>query len=196
MKSPVATALSTLLLAAISTTVWHERLSANPLKSLYTTIDPRECKSLASNGADFRMLCEGLDGYPVYVSRTGQHTFVSVGSAPEKRQAARQSLKVPNSLFKPGTQRATIEWRIVRRDGRPIPFATIQRFYTQDRKAHGEVLVITRVTEKEDCHLAYIDALANRQPIVMARDSADNQARKFDCKRGPRAAGASGKSPM
>ncbi len=169
---------------------------ANPLKSLYTTIELKDCKKLRTEHDGASWLCPGLDDYPVYIAEGDLRMYVSVGTAPEKRRAATQTLTAFNSLFKKGSNRATLEWRIVRRDGKPIPFATIQRFHTDLDDRHGEVLVVTRVTPTEDCHVAYVDALANPQPIVLAREIADKEARKFDCRKPPRIAGKSGKSPM
>ncbi|MEZ5818048.1 MAG: hypothetical protein R3D44_13285 [Hyphomicrobiaceae bacterium] len=172
-------------------------VAANPLKSLYTTIDLRECrrtdKGPPPGGA---WLCAGLDGYPVYIAEGDLRTFVSVGRHPQKRRAAQQTLKAPNSLFQGVSRRATLEWRFVRRDGKVLPFATIQRFFTRNGTDAGEVLVVTKVTPTEDCHVAYIDALANPQAIVIARAVADNEARRFDCRTEPKRVGKYGRSPM
>jgi hypothetical protein len=167
--------------------VLTDAAAANPLKSLYTTLELGKCRRVKTDARAW--LCTGLDGYPVYVAERGDRTFVSVGRDPDRRLAATQSLAVPNSLFKGNGKRATLEWRIVRRQGRPIPFATIQRYYTGPGPASGEVLVVTRVTETEDCHVAHVDALANPDAIAIARRIADREARTFDCKSGPRKVG-------
>jgi hypothetical protein len=57
-------------------------------------------------------------------------------------------------------------------------------------------VVVTRVTDTEACHVAYIDALANPDPIILARRIADEQARAFNCLSEPSRIGATGKSPM
>ena len=110
------------------------------------------------------------------------------------RDMARVNLAVFNSLFRDGASRATLEWRFVRRNGQVIPYATIQRYFTKHDGGAGEVLVVTKVTASEDCHVAHIDALHNADAIALARTIADQEARNFDCKSGPRKVGRSRKS--
>ena len=62
--------------------------------------------------------------------------------------------------------------------------------------SRGEVLVVTKVTPRQSCHVAHIDALATPEPIVLAHKIADETARTFDCRSAPLTAGAWGKSPM
>lgn len=169
---------------------------ANPLKSLYTTIELRACKQMRTGPDGRAWLCPGLKGYPVYIADGDLRMFVSVGTEPEKRRAATQTLGAFNTLFTPKTNRATLEWRFVRRNGQVLPYATIQRFFTKDDTRSGEVLVVTKVTASEDCHVAHIDALDNADAIALARSIADGQARGFDCSLAPRKVGRAGKSPM
>ncbi len=170
--------------------------AANPLKSLYTTIDLKSCTQTQRHRDGGAWLCKGLEGYPIYVAEGDLRMFVSVGKRPEKRKAATQTLGPFNSLFKGNASRATLEWRFVKRNGKVVPYATIQRFFTQNDDGKGEVLVVTKVTDKEDCHVAHIDALANPQAIALARKVADEEARKFDCRNDPKRVGSVGKSPM
>ena len=53
-----------------------------------------------------------------------------------------------------------------------------------------------KVSGTETCHVAKVDAVANPDPLVFARNIADEEARKFDCRLEPKARGATGKSPM
>jgi hypothetical protein len=92
--------------------------------------------------------------------------------------------------------RATLEWRFVKRNGKVVPYATIQRYFTKSGSRSGEVLVVTKVTPSEDCHVAHIDALANPDAIALARSIADKEARAFDCASEPRRVGKTGSSPM
>lgn len=170
--------------------------AANPLKSLYTTIDLRQCKQTSKGPDGGAWLCPGLEGYPVYVAEGDLRMFVSVGRSPEKRRAAAQTLAPFNSLFQGKSERATLEWRIVRKGGKPVPYATIQRYFTKNDTGAGEVLVVTKVTPTEDCHVAHIDALANPQAIALARKIADEETKSFDCKSEPTKAGNTGRSPM
>lgn len=165
------------------------------VKSLYTAIDLAACKPLADDPHGAR-LCEGLPGYPIYVVEGDRGTYLSVGPDAGKRRAARQTLKSFNTLFDKGVRRTTVEWRFVLRDQQTVPYATIVRYFTQSPTGNGEVLVVTRVTDHEACHVAYIDALANVDAIVLARKLADTVARSKSCPPEPEVQGAAGRSPM
>jgi hypothetical protein len=169
---------------------------ANPVKSLYTTVDLKECKQVKRHRDGGAWLCDGLAGFPVYIAEGDLRHFVSVGPNAEKRRAARQTLRPFNSIFEPGSHRATIEWRFDRKGERQIPYAAIIRFHTSNDQGRGDVLVVFKVMEYDTCHVAYIDALANDEPAALARRIADRESRSFDCSRDPRAEGARGKSPM
>jgi hypothetical protein len=169
---------------------------ANPLKSLYTTVELRSCKQLKRHQDGSAWLCDGLPGYPVYIAEGDLRQFLSVGPHAEDRRAAKQTLGPFNSIFARGSERATIEWRFVRRSGRQLPYATIVRFHTSREGRKGDVLVVSKVAEHETCHVAYVDALANADAIALARSIADERARSFDCRQEPHAAGEGGKSPM
>jgi hypothetical protein len=170
--------------------------NANPVKSLYTTIDLKHCKQIKRHRDGGAWVCEGLPGFPVYIAEGDLRHFVSVGATPEKRRAAKQTLGPFNSIFEPGSQRATIEWRFDRKGDRQIPYAAIIRFHTQNDTGRGDVLVVFKVMEYDTCHVAYVDALANEEPAALARRIADREARNFDCTKPPRSEGERGKSPL
>ena len=77
-----------------------------------------------------------------------------------------------------------------------LPYAIIVRFHTSRDGRNGDVLVVSKVSDTEACHVAYIDALANPDAIALARRIADRQAKGFDCRQDPQTEGATGKSPM
>ena len=171
--------------------------TANPLKSLYTTIDLKTCSKIKRHRDGGAWRCAGLPGYPVYIAEGDLRQFVSVGIDGERRKAAEQTLGPFNSIFEANSTRATIEWRFVRREGRQLPYAAILRFHTSNDERRGDVLVVFKVSDKETCHVAHIDALANgADAIVLARKVADEEARAFSCRSDPQTRGATGKSPM
>jgi len=170
--------------------------AANPVKSLYTTVQLKTCKPVKRHRDGGAWLCGGLAGLPVYVAEGDLRHFLSVGQDAQKRRAATQTLGAFNSIFESGSDRATIEWRFDRRGERQIPYAIIVRFHTSREDRKGDVLVVSKVSATEACHVAYIDALANQDAITLARFVADNQAKSFDCRNDPHAEGATGKSPM
>lgn len=183
-------------LTAISTFLWCGAAAAiQPVRSLYTAIDLSACPAVSGAGGHAR-LCRGLPGYPIYVAEGDRGVYLSVGSDAEKRRAARQTLSSFNTLFDKAGQRPTIEWRFVVRDKRTVPYATIVRYFTQSAAGTGEVLVVMRVTDREACHVAYVDALANLDAIVLARRIADKVARSQPCPQEPTVQGARGRSPM
>ena len=169
---------------------------ANVVKSLYTSVDLAECTRVAEHPDGDAWRCEGLPGYPVYVAEGDHRQFVSVGLDAEARRAAKQTPGAFNSIFSAPHSRATIEWRFVRRDGDVVPYAIIVRFHTHAGERRGDVLVVMKVSSTETCHVAMIDALANPEPLILARNIADEEARKFNCRSSPRARGATGQSPM
>jgi hypothetical protein len=183
---------ATLIIAAFS----HRAQAVQQMKSLYTVVDLKSCTALKAHADGDAWLCRGLPDYPVYLAAGALKTYLSVGSDAEQRRAAHQTLASDNTLFEGGSERTTIEWRFVIRDGKPVPFATIVRYFTHNDSGRGEVLVITRVTDKEACHVAHIDAIATQDAIVLARRIADNRARAFNCASEPTREGAVGKSPM
>ncbi len=164
--------------------------------SLYTTIDLDTCRVTRRHRDGNTWSCNGLAGYPVMYAEGDLRAFVSVGANPGKRQAAEQTLGPFNSIFMGRTRRATIGWRVHNQDGKPIPHATILRYYTRNDTGQGEVLVIMKVTNRETCQAAMIDALAEPEAVAMARQVADGAVRTFNCKEEPVTHGKSGKSPF
>jgi|GEM_PF-554017 len=78
-----------------------------------------------------------------------------------------------------------LEWRAPNRQGAE-PFATIVRYVYQKMAddgtyTDGQVLVVSRFRDGESCHVAYIDALANVNANLMAREVADKLASGGDC---------------
>ena len=53
----------------------------------------------------------------------------------------------------------------------------------------GQVLVVTKVAPDATCHIAYVDALANKNANELARQAADETAMEFDCANEPRIVG-------
>lgn len=169
---------------------------ANPLKSLYTTVDLKACRQVKRHRDGGAWVCQGLAGVPVYVAEGDLRQYVSGGADAERRRAATQTLGPFSSIFERGGNRATIEWRFDRRGDRQLPYAMIVRFHTSQEGRRGDVLVVIKVGERESCHVAHIDALANQNAITLARFIADDRARTFDCRGEPTVEGAGGRSPM
>jgi hypothetical protein len=204
LMSVVSYAIAALALGAATAASASEKAR---IKSRFTTIELKTCESAKINPDGGAWICKGLSGYPVYVADGDLRQFISFGPVGQTRRAATQTLRAFSSIFAPKRNRATIEWRFRRIDGRDVPYATIVRFYTASGKikgdaepgdgAKGEVLIVTKVTPTEACQLALIDARANPDAIILARSAADELSAAFDCKADqPRVVGATGRSPM
>lgn len=177
--------------------VTHAGAVIERVKSIYTTVDLSACVSLTKQPEAGRAWhCGGLPGYPLYIAEKGHHWYLSAGHEPEKRRAATQTLSSANTPFKSSSMRMTVEWRFAAPGGHPAPYAMIVRYFTMASGWMGEILVVTRVTDKQSCQIARIDALAAADPIRLARHVADEQARSFDCRNEPMILGAKGQSPM
>jgi hypothetical protein len=172
-------------LVAVAIVLWCDAAGAiHQVRSLYTAVDLSACRTMAGGRESLARLCDGLPGYPIYVAEGTHGTYLSVGPDAEQRQAAQQTLKSFNALFEKGGQRLTVEWRF------------IVRYFTWSATDAGQVLVVMRVTDREVCHVAYVDALANVDAIVLARKLADTEARSKPCPQEPAVYGAQGRSPM
>jgi hypothetical protein len=196
MLRPLAPAIALGLAAGLVPPLASTPAAANRLKSLYTTVELKACRKMRRMRDGAAWLCTGLGGMPVYVAEGDLRQFISAGARPEKRRAATQTLAPFNTMFEPGSDRATLEWRFDRRGERQIPYAIIVRFHTQRESRKGDVLVVLKVSDRDSCHLAHIDALANPDAIALARRIADAEAKGFDCRSEPRVEGATGRSPM
>ena len=69
------------------------------------------------------------------------------------------------------------------------------RFHTSRDGRKGDVLVVSKVSDAETCHVAYIDALANRDAIALARHVADRQSEELRLPPGAAHRGRHGPEP-
>ena len=146
--------------------------------SVYTKLVLEDCTIVddyneEEGGDSIAFVCHGQDDIPVYVAE-GDLRF-TVSPLPKGYRGPVQFETLPpfNSLGE------TLEWR---RDDAGNTVATILRWFTDGGDGRkGETLVVTRVAADGVCHVAEIDALANKEANAMARDIADGQAAAFRC---------------
>jgi len=163
--------------------------NAQAITSAYTKIGLAQCPMLqgASEEGTFggSWLCGGYEGLPVYVAEGDLRMFVSFGPNAQSEPAARQTLPNFNTINE------TLEWRL--RNGRP--FATILRWFPSldgGQKA-GSVLIVSQyLPGGGTCQIARIDARANKNANVLARQAADTLAGGFDCNTPPQVIGNPG----
>lgn len=154
---------------------------AQSLSSAYMKIDiERDCKHrpgvAEEDYGDWR--CKGYGGVAMWLGAGDQRMFVSFGPKAKNEPAAEETLPAFNDFYK-----GVIEWRLA--GGKP--FAAIMRWNykmasERDKRAtSGRVLVVTRLPPGAVCHIGYVDARANPDANVLARQLADTKAREFQC---------------
>ncbi len=153
-------------------------LAQSGLTSAYTDLNlDADCLVLDADDFGATWSCPGYKGYPLRVQEGDLRFSLSYGFDPDANSVGFQTLPPFNHLGE------KLEWRLSNASGRWMPVATIVRFFTADVETgedKGQVLVVSKVAPGEFCHVAYVDALANKDANQMARDAAD-KAEAFDC---------------
>ena len=159
--------------------------SAQTAGSSYTSTAPKDCRMIGKpselDGSTTRV-CPGKSGLVVLIAEDDLREVVSVG----RNRIAAAKEPAAQVWFHPFNSSAhTVEWRAA--DGKP--FAIIQRWHIADnsdleksgRPTNKPILAVTRLPPGPVCHVAYIDAQANRDANELARKAADEFARSFRC---------------
>ncbi|TWI81891.1 hypothetical protein JM93_03853 [Roseibium hamelinense] len=184
MLSRVSPGLATVLL------LWSgaAAVSGQEAESVYTTIELPTCVQAGVPDGETTFggswLCRGHDGIPVYIVEGDLRMFVSFGNNAANEPSAGQTLPNFNSI------NDRLEWRM--RFG--IPFATILRWFPSldDTGRTGSVLIVTQLEPGATCQIARVDAQANSDANVLARQAADLLAGTFDCANQPQVIGNPG----
>lgn len=166
MKSMLAAAIAVLALASPA----HAAFT-----SAYTDLEIEECLVLEADDFSVSWSCPGYKGYPLMVTEGDLRFSLIYGFG--AKVADGQTLPPFNNLG------AKLEWRLSNDLGRWMPIATIVRYHTADPETgenKGQVLVVTQLVEGNSCHIAYVDAVANKDANEMARAAADASG-DFDC---------------
>ncbi len=159
--------------------------NAQNLGSSYTSTAPKDCRMIGKpselDGSTTRV-CPGKSGLVVLIAEDDLREVVSVG----RNRIAAAKEPAAQVWFHPFNSSAhTVEWRAA--DGKP--FAIIQRWHIADnsdleksgRPTDKPMLAVTRLPPGPVCHVAYVDAQANRDANELARKAADEFARGFQC---------------
>lgn len=150
--------------------------------SAYTTFDLGEaCATLSTDQMGGTWQCPGHAGYPIVFSEGDLRQSVFYGHLGSWYAAgAWASFGGFNHVG------GTTEWRMAEASGPPL--AAIQRWFI-DRSAVDEadyqVLVVSKVGQPgvgDACVAGYVDALANKDANVIARQVADEIAPAFACR--------------
>lgn len=164
--------LSLVIFFGCSSAVWAEG------SSVYTDTNLKACglhsQAEEGEGEWAVFMCPGYKGMQVFISEADLRFSLGYGPNGMNQKSFSQRLSPFNTIGK------KMEWRL--RYGRPI--ATILRYYTETGSGgrKGQILVVTKLDGSEACHMAYVDALANKGANEMAQDAADRLAAGFNCK--------------
>ena len=145
--------------------------------SAYTDLNLDECLVLEADDFGVSWSCPGYKGFPLLVQEGDLRFSLGYGFDAKENSVGFQTLPPFNYLG------AKLEWRLSNALGRWFPIATIVRYYTADPETgedKGQVLVVTQIAQGNSCHIAYVDALANKNANELARQAAD-KAGNFDC---------------
>ncbi|WP_108880301.1 hypothetical protein [Anderseniella sp. Alg231-50] len=177
--------MRTLLLTACTLVALVLPVQAGQISSVYSKLDfKKTCKVLkeVEEGGSVSMLCDGYEGYAVHFAEGDLRHSVQFGYVETDGNGIWQSFTQWNRVAE------TVEWRL--QDGTPV--AAILRWFIEntddagsaDPARVGQVLVVSRVGRQADkgaCVVGYVDALANRNANVLARQVADSLTQDFVC---------------
>lgn len=152
-------------------------LGQSGFTSAYTDLDLDQCLVLEADDFGASWACPGYKGFPLRVQEGDLRFSLNYGFDPDANSVGFQTLPPFNHL---GNK---LEWRLSNASGRWMPIATIVRYFTADVETgedKGQVLVVSQIAEGNSCHIAYVDALANKNANDLARQAAD-KAGSFDC---------------
>lgn len=154
--------------------------SAQEWRSVYTDTDSSNCITLAAEpGHSAELACPGYKGYPLLIRDGDLRMFVSYGFDARGEVAASQTMPDFNTIGE------KLEWLIA--DHPQLgeqPVASILRYHLDRSEGFipdTQVLVITKIEPGNTCHVAYIDALANPNANVLARQTAADLVPGWDC---------------
>ncbi|KQW28029.1 hypothetical protein ASE36_16380 [Rhizobium sp. Root274] len=152
--------------------------------SVYTDLDFDKCQTLAEDQMGVSLKCRGYRGEPVYFKEGDLRQSVFYGWVDKELvDGAFESFSAFNHI------NTTIEWRL---NDAGEPFAAILRWFIDNpgpdggstKASRGEILVVSRVGTSDyggSCMVALVDAKANPDANVKARQMADDTAPDFAC---------------
>jgi len=155
--------------------------NAQEWRSAYTDTDPSNCITLAAEpGHSAELACPGYKGYPLLIRDGDLRMFVSYGFDARDEMAASQTMPGFNTIGE------KLEWLIADdADLGEQPVASILRYHLDRSEGFipdTQVLVVTKIEPGNTCHVAYIDALANRNANLLARQAAADLIPGWDCR--------------
>ena len=163
---------------------------AAEITSIYSSFDLDKCKQIEpGDDAVFegKWSCPGHDGLNIVYSGEDARSYVAFGKKVEDHCAQFKTFYSFNTALSP------VEWRI--EDGNA--FAAIERWSLTDGEGkESSWLVVTALAEDDSCHAAYVSG-AYSDANAVARKTADEIARQFNCADDmPKVVSANGDPPI
>lgn len=185
-----------LKLTALFTVFLTSLAQAQEVKSLYSKIDfETSCvweKPLSEEEAQMggSAICQGLaigsNHWPIYFAEGDLRQFVGFGHVADLKAFV-------GGFAQWNSVNTTVEWRV--KNGKP--YATILRWFldnidhdtgSAEKNLRGNVLVISKVAHHAglggrglSCPIGYVDAKANKNANLLAREIADEYGETFKC---------------
>jgi hypothetical protein len=152
------------------------------LESTYQTINlDTDCTDVESNEVGGTWKCNGIKDYPVWFTEGDARQSVFFGHVGDWYKKGAWESFGPFNYYS-----ETIEWLT----DKGIPVAAITRFFIQNSEENtdetkGQVLTVSKVGQPgtgEACVIGYVDARANKEPNVLARQVAEKLVTSFKCR--------------
>lgn len=152
---------------------------AQPWISHYTDTNLDFCTRLSGEEYGAEFACPGYKGYPLWIAEGDLRFFVSYGINARNEKARLQTMPGFNTIGQ------KLEWLIgTDAQGNEAPVASILRYYisrSEAAKPDAQILVVTKISTGNTCHVAYVDALANVNANAMARKVAADMVPGWNC---------------
>ncbi|HSE31702.1 MAG TPA: hypothetical protein VLA93_08990 [Pyrinomonadaceae bacterium] len=148
MKPPSLLAILLLLCA-------NSVVAAQPNQSVYTSVDPKQCRTIKSTGEEggsYEGRCRGVAGYNLIVEEGDLRTNMKV-VAPGGSVRSLDLWTVVSSAF--SSLGPKVEWRMAKRAGRSTPVALIIRYIASENVDNPNkptsYLAVAKITSSETC---------------------------------------------
>jgi hypothetical protein len=172
MRVRLALLITSLILLASATA------SAQRIRSLYTDLSPKKCKTLSSNtlGESSTQRCAGVAGYKLLVLEGDLRQSITV----IKPDGSEHELNLWHSVGGGGFSHVgpRAEWRVKTVKGKLVPIALIVRFNVsenpEDATKTTSYLTVTKLTPQKICLIGLIPPTQGGN--VEARAKADASA--------------------
>ena len=146
-------------------------------QSVYTSVEPKQCRTLKTSSDSYSGRCRGVAGYSLIVEEGDLRNNIKV-VAPGGRQHSLELWSVVSGAFSNLGPKA--EWRMVRQGRKLVPVGLIVRFNAsenvEDPKKATSYLVVAKISPDGSCVIDKITPGANAN--ADARRAADAAADK------------------